>query len=525
MPRLVPLAAAAMLLAAFPAHAQWTVTPTLVVSETWTDNVNLTEDALAHSDLITQVSPGITVLKRGPRLTVDATAQLHGFAYLRDNDQRDLSEPGVIGQNFSTSNTQRSYRGNLRGEVLRELFFVEANASRGQQNISPFGPRAGNDMYSNRNRTEIDTWSVSPYLTHRFGSFASGVLRYTRDSVNGGDSLGFRNTGGDTLLATLSSGTGFRTVGWGATYLKEELDGALYGDSSTEKLIGNLRYRLNQRLSLLANAGYERYRYEGLGDGDQGANWSVGFAWSPSLRTSVQATLGRHFQGTTGTLSALHRSRHSTWNISYNDEVTTSRQQFLLPSTIDTAGLLNSMFATAYPDPLERQRIVAAYIAANGLPPSLTDSINYLSNRFMRQKSLRASAGYRKGLSNAVVLVYATDRSALSEQQSDSALLGSQQGRLNDNVRQHGLAASYTYRLSSRSNLTAGYDFSQSESRSGGYEDQQRMLRLGVSRRFGDLLAAVDLRRRTGNVGRFNSSNNGGTFTEHAMVATLSMKF
>jgi uncharacterized protein (PEP-CTERM system associated) len=523
-PRLAPLAVAAMLLAAFPAQAQWTVTPTLVVSETWTDNVNLTEDALAHSDLITRVSPGITVLKRGPRLTVDATAQLHAFSYLHDNDQRDLSGPGAIGQNFNTSNTRRSYRGNLNGEVLRDLFFVDASASRGQQSISPFGPRAGNDLYSNRNRTEIDTWSISPYLTHRFGSFALGVLRYTRDSVGGGDGLGFRNTGGDTLLASLTSGTGFRTVGWGVTYLKQELGGAAYGDSSTENLSGNLRYILNGRWSLLANAGYDRYRYEGLGDGDQGARWSVGFAWSPSLRTNVQATIGRHFYGTTGSLSALHRSRHSTWNISYDDAVTTSRQQFLLPSTIDTAGLLNSMFATAYPDPIERQRIVAAYIAANGLPPSLTDSINYLSNRFMRQKSLRASAGYRMGLSNAVVSVYATDRNALSEQQSDSPLLGSQQGRLNDNVRQHGLDASYTYRLSSRSNLTAGYDFSQSESRSGGYENRQRALRLGVSRRFGDLLAAADLRRRTGNVG-FNSSIDRGTFTEHAMVATLSMKF
>jgi uncharacterized protein (PEP-CTERM system associated) len=526
-PRLAPLAAAAMLLAACPAHAEWRVTPILLVSEIWTDNVNLTEDQFAHSDLITQVSPGITVANRSRRLTVDATAQLHGFAYLNDSDKRNLADPGVIGAADSASSTQRSYSGNLKGELLSDLFFVEATASRGQQSLSAFGPRTGNDLYSNRNRTDIDTWSISPYLTHRFGSFASGVLRYTRDSVDGGDAFGYNNTGGDTIQANLTSGAAFRTVGWGLTYVKQELGGAQYGDSTNENLAANLRYMLNSRWSLLANAGYDRYQYEGMGGGDQGANWSLGFAWSPSLRTNVQATLGRHFYGTTGTLSALHRSRHTSWNISYDDVVTTSREQFLMPSTLDTASLLNSMFATAYPDPAERQRIVAAYIQANGLPSSLTDSVNFLSNRFVRQKSLRASMAYTKGISSAVFSVYASNRNALSDQQSDSQLLGVGQSNLNDNVRQHGLDASYTYRLTSRSNLTAGYDLNKSDSRSGGFEDLQRTLRVGVSRRFGDLLATADLRRRTGNVGRFTTEagSTSGTYTEHAMVASLSMQF
>ena len=527
VPRLAPLAAAAMLLAAFPAHAELTVTPTLLVSEIWTDNVNLTEDESAYSDLITQVTSGITVLNRTRRLTVDATAQVHAFAYLHGDDRRDLADPDVVGRNVDTVNTRRSYRGSLRGEVLRDLFFVDATASRGQQNVSAFGPRVNNDVYSNRNRAEIDTWSISPYLMHRFGNAAQGMLRYTRDSVGGGDALGYRGTGGDSILASLSSGPGFRTVSWGVNYTRQELGAAAYGDSSNEKLSTNLRYIVSQRLSLLANAGYDRYRYEGLGGGDQGANWSLGFAWSPSLRTNLQMTLGRHFYGTTGTLSAVHRSRSTSWNISYDDVVTTSRQQFLLPSTVDTAGLLDSMFATAYPDPFERQRIVAAYIQANGLPPSLTDSVNYLSNRFMRQKALRASVAYRRGYSNAVLSLYATRRNALSSQESDSPLLGSARGSLNDNVQQQGFDASYTYRLSSRSNVTARYDVSKNESLSREYEDYQRTLRVGVTRTFGDLRAAVDLRRRTGNLGRWNAdgANAGGTFTEHAMVASVSMKF
>ncbi|WP_236422675.1 hypothetical protein, partial [Escherichia coli] len=92
-----------------------------------------------------------------------------------------------------------------------------------------------------------------------------------------------------------------------------------------------------------------------------------------------------------------------------------------------------------------------------------------------RQKRLQASMVYRKGRSSAVLSAHASDRSAISDQQSDSPLLGSQQGRYSDNVRQRGFEANYTYRLNSRSNLTARYDIDESESRDRGYKSTQRV--------------------------------------------------
>lgn len=520
---LAPIAAAALLLVSTSAQADWRVTPILTVREIWTDNVNLTDDALKHSDLITQVSPGLRFSNRTRRLTVDATAQLDAFHYLHDSNERGRSGGENIGNNFSPpASVQRSYRGNLRGEVARDLFFVDASASRGQQNISAFGPRAGNDTYTRNNRTDIESWSISPFLVKRFGSFASGQLRYTRDSVGGGDNIGFQRTGGDSVLASLSSGPAFTTVAWGVNYNKQDLQGGRYGDSARENLAANLRYILTPRLSLLANGGYDRYQYEGLGGGDEGANWSVGFLWTPSARTSVRAMAGRHFYGNTGNLNATHRSRHTSWSVTYDDSITTSRQQFLLPSTYDTAGLLDRMFATAYPDPVERARIVQAYIQSNGLPPSLSESINYLSNRFMRQKILRASTVYRKGRSTAVLSASISERNAISNQQSDSPLLGSQQGSFNDNVRQHGAEASYTYRLNTRARLTAGYSLDESESTTSSYRNYQRVLRVGLSRDFANSVGSIDVRRRSGDLGNRISA---GTFTENVVSASLSMKF
>lgn len=520
----VLLAAVSLLAAAFPAHADFRISPTLRLSETWTDNVNLTEDEFAHSELITQVAPGLTITNRSRRLVVDATAQLSAFEYLHDSDKRtrrgfalddEDAGPGV-------SKIQRSYRASLRGELARDLFFLDANATRGQQSISAFGPRITGDSYSTNNRADIETWSISPYLVRRFGSVASGQVRFTRDAVGGASYAGFNRTSGDTLQASLASGPAFRSVVWGLGYTDQDLEGARYGNSSTQNVNGNLRYILSRTWSVLANAGYDRYEYEGLGGGDQGANWSLGFAWTPSPRTTLQATAGRHFFGNTGSLLAVHRSRHTSWNLSYSDAITTSRQQFLLPSTIDTAGLLDGMFATAYPDPVVRAQVVQAYMQQNGLPPSLSDSINYLSNRFMRQKRLVASMVYRKGRSSAVLSGHLSDRNAISDQQSDSPLLGSQQGRYSDNVRQHGVEANYTYRLNTRANLTARYSLNESEARDRDYRSYQRVLQVGLSRRFGDMTGSLDLRRRSGDLGNRAST---GTFTENAISATVFKTF
>ena len=85
----------------------------------------------------------------------------------------------------------------------------------------------------------------------------------------------------------------------------------------------------------------------------------AGFAWEPSSRTSVSASIGERFFGRTYYLSASHRTRRTVWNISYDEAVTTTRSQFFLPAAIDTAALLDRLFTGVYPDPVQRKLAVA----------------------------------------------------------------------------------------------------------------------------------------------------------------------
>ena len=104
-------------------------------------------------------------------------------------------------------------------------------------------------------------------------------------------------------------------------------------------------------------------------------------------------TAGRRLGDETYSFQFSHRTRLSTWNVSYAEDVTTSREQFFVPATQSTAGALEQMFLSQYPDPVARQKAVQEFIARMGLPPSLGSPINFFSDRLFLQKRWLASAG------------------------------------------------------------------------------------------------------------------------------------
>jgi uncharacterized protein (PEP-CTERM system associated) len=292
--------------------------------------------------------------------------------------------------------------------------------------------------------------------------------------------------------------------------------------------MAGLRWKLARTISLTADTGYDRYEYEPLGGSDtSGKRWSAGFIWTPSTRTSLQASFGHRYFGKTGLLAFNQRTRNTVWTLDYTDEVSTTRSQFLLPASVDTASMLDRMFASQFPDPALRQQAVQAYIAAAGLPPSLAESINFLSNRYFREKRLQGAVVWRMSKSNLSLSAYRNERQALSQQQSDSALLGSQLSSLNDNVRQRGASASFNYNLSPRTSATAGLDATHSHSLTTGVDNSNRVARLMMNRRLGrDCNATLEVRHATGTLaqGSLALGNRNG-YHENAVVATLAVKY
>jgi len=505
VPCLKPLALAAALLVALPAQAQWKVTPSISLTETYSDNPTLSSDANKRAQWITELMPAIRVDGRNSRVQFSASASSSLYSYSEGRPS-----------NAHRNNTQYSAAGRLK--VVEDFFYVDARAGGGSRPISAFGPDdAGINRYTRENQTDLTNWSVSPYLVRRFGNFGAATLRYTHDSVNADESR-FGSSTSDGVTFDLISGRAWRDIGWNVHLMRQDVDMERFGETSSQNALLGVSYRLQRTFKLTATGGYDVYDYGDFGGRTSGASWSAGFGWYPSARTTVEMSAGRHFLGNTGSLLATHRSRHTVWRASYSDSVTSTRQQFTQGAQIDTASLLDGLFATNFPDPVARRQAIEAYMLEAGLPATMGEAVNFLTNRYFRQKVAQASFGYNMRRHAAVVTLFADDRIALSSSAVDSELLGSELFGLNDNVRQLGVNAAYSYRLNARSSATASLTATRNRSPNSVLELDQQSLRFGLSRRFSrNLTGNVELRHVRGERG-FNSVG----YKENAISATLS---
>jgi uncharacterized protein (PEP-CTERM system associated) len=486
-------------------RAEIKVTPSVTVQETWTDNVNQASSNQARSEFITEIAPGLSVVENTPRVKFSGSYQFHEYLYSDKNAS-------------NLHNNSSDLHSTLNARVIDDLLFLDATAARSLQAVSAFGPQVTGNPYNAANSTEISTWRVSPYVVQRIGTSANLIARYTKDSTQT-NVLGYGNTQGDEATVTLTS-AGNQRIGWSLSYDRQLLNDRFAGDSTTVMALAGLSWRVRPGFSLTSSVGYDDNDYHALGGRTRGRNWSVGFAYIPSDRTSLTMSVGRRYFGNSRALAALHRSRHTVWNLSYDEQVTTTRAQYMLPATVDTTSLLDNLFKSSIADPELRRQAVDAYIAATGLPPSLVNNINFLSNRYFLQKQFLASVGMRGARSALMLSAFDTRRTALSLQETDSQLLGNNQLNLYDNVRQRGLTASFSYRMSSHTDAIATAETSHADSLDTGVRQTNRSLRLGLHRQFlRKLQGAAELRHLTG------SYSYSQAYTENAISASLSMMF
>jgi uncharacterized protein (PEP-CTERM system associated) len=505
---LTPLALAAMLLSN-DCRADWKVQPVIQLRETYSDNVNNQSGDLGQASFVSESTPSLTVIGNGPRLKVNAKAEWSAYAYSK-------------GDIPNVQNSERRYAATARADVVDEFLYIDANANRSRRTVSPFGPITTN-TFSSLNSTEISMWSISPNVRHRFGSFAIATARVSRDSVESKPEVGFGNSLGTTRSADLVSGNAFVNAGWNLSYTHQDLETGRYGSTSSETWLAGARWKVQPHLNLTATTGYDKYNYSTtLGQTTQGRSWSTGFLWTPSTRTNVQASVGRRYFGKTAKLDASYRTPHSQWALTYDDAITTSRQQLMLPAAFDTASMLDHLFASLYPDPQTRQQIVQAYMASNGLPATLADNINYLSNRYQRNKQLQGAVTFRGAHSDLLLTVFKNERQAVSQQQTDSALVPPQLNALNNNSHQRGASAYFNYRLSSRTTAQASASINRVLSIDTGIVNNMRDVTIGMTRRLAPKIsAAVDVRHHDGRAG----ATINGNIRENAIAATLNVQY
>jgi uncharacterized protein (PEP-CTERM system associated) len=474
--------------------------PTLLLEQTYTDNVRLRPPGSEQSDWVTQIRPGVHVLGNGARVRFSAIYSAN-LLYRFNEETRDI-------RHFLDA------RGNA--ELVEKLFFVDANANITQQDISLLGPQAVSDVNVTGNRTNIRTLRVSPYLRQNFGSFAQAELRYTYGLVDTSAVTSFADSTSNRIDATMASGPAYKLFTWNLAYSKQHIDYDRARDVDTERITASGRRLITPTLGARATVGYEDNNFISAGPEPKGSFWSVGPEWTPTPRTLIAATTGRRFFGSTQTVEARHRTRLTNWSLNYSEDVTTQAQEAIAPTTMSTAHLLDTLLVPRFPDPILREQAAQAFIAQTGLPSTALVPLNFLTTAPFFVKRLRATFGIQ-GVRNTILANLFRE----SREATDIGVPGVGDFATSRDTKQTGGSVTWNRRMTAdvTSNVSIGY--TRNGFPSLGREDEIKYLRLSLRRQFQT--------RTFGSLTyhRIDSDSNqaGAGYTENAVTATLTMRF
>ncbi|HYD60382.1 MAG TPA: TIGR03016 family PEP-CTERM system-associated outer membrane protein [Noviherbaspirillum sp.] len=485
--------------------AEWKLTPGVDLKETYTDNVTLATFGNERSDFVTEITPNLSLNATGARMRFSADYAMRNFFY---------------GRSTKASNRHHHLNVMANAELVEDLFYLDGKASAAQQTISPFGPQTAGEGHLTNNQADVRTYSVSPYLRNRFGRSATAEVRYSRDAVSA-DTGGLSDSESDRVRISIQSGSDFRTLQWNVLYDDQKIHYDAADDVRTRQLSGSLRYALTSRFSLTATGGYEDNNYASIASKPEGDFWSLGAAWVPSERSSIAVSAGRRFFGNTLSVSAQHRTRMTVWSVGYQEEITTTRSQFLVPSAQDTAAFLNGLWTSSIPDQAAREETVRRFIREANLPSTVIVPVNGFTNRVFLQKSAHASLAIQGVRNTLMTSVFRVEREPQSSATSDISLTAGSAALLGDATRQEGISTAWHLRLSPRTNLTASAGYSEVRSAATRTRDDNVTYRLGLSRQMQQKIkGGVELRRL-----EKRSTQATGEFRENAVAAFLQISF
>ncbi len=261
----------------------WYIRPYLSMSEIFSDNLKLT-DVNKEAGFVTDISPGISINGISP--------------WSNSNINYRLQELYNAGGNDSFS-TKHQLQMDSLFQPVRNTFFIKTSSAITQQNLNSSLISTDN-ISGGGNRSDVKNFTIAPYLTPHFGQYATGLFKieYSKTTFDNNNTLNIPNIVSDTESFSkqfgLSSGSKFSHLRWNLNYSSNDQYRASGNDVLFEKYNANLRYFLSRKFNLFALGGYENNQFQSLSDISNGAFYTIGGQWSPSLWYSVEAGYGNN---------------------------------------------------------------------------------------------------------------------------------------------------------------------------------------------------------------------------------------
>jgi uncharacterized protein (PEP-CTERM system associated) len=292
------------------ALADWRLSPTVSTGLTLTDNRDFEPEK--ESDLILSLTPRFNLREVGGRSStaVDYSVSLQ---YAHRDTEVDLVHT------LNGTNTM---------ELIDSFLFVDSSAGVDQRVIDNSAGVPARNNQSGSNLSTVQRYTISPYVLHQFGSFATSESRLRAGYVTS-DSSELDSETEFEASQRLSSGRDFTSFTW---TLSAELEKTAGDDEDRE----TQTYRLDtstfisRQVTLLGGIGYERIKDASLNEEPKGIIWNAGLRLKPGPRLTMEATYGERFeQQNIGADVNYQITSRTTFNASYSQDLTTQQQLLL----------------------------------------------------------------------------------------------------------------------------------------------------------------------------------------------------
>lgn len=260
----------------FASAAEIRIVPSMNIEETYTDNV-LSSTTNEQSDLITTVSPSVSLRATGARNTINVTASLFRDFY-RDNSQ-------LEGDRVSLTGTGTS-------EIINNLLNVNSRISLSEERVSSSGSQTATDRVNGQNRTRVLNYNISPQIRLRLDNLTDFSTSYTFNQVRffetaQGTDAGIADSTNHSVSANISRRAGRFVFGASASGSI-----ALEGGTRTSEqrsYSANAEYSFSRQFAIVSSVGQDEFDDNNVDNGDSGGVfWSGGLRWTPSSRTNLR---------------------------------------------------------------------------------------------------------------------------------------------------------------------------------------------------------------------------------------------
>jgi uncharacterized protein (PEP-CTERM system associated) len=221
--------------------------------------------------------------------------------------------------------------------------------------------------------------------------------------------------------------------------------------------------------------------------------------------------MGQRFFGDAYLLDIAHRTRLLSLRAGYSQDVTTTRTEFFTGGNRGAAGYLDPLYCTKSADPEACKQDLNSVVSTRGLPLDTDGPVNFFSAAPFLQERFQVSVAMQ-GVRNVFIAAVFVD--ARKDLPGFSLLV-------DNNVDQNGINFAWNLPMGARTfwNLNATYGLNKF--RDTGREDNVTTFDVGVTRQFQQRLnGSVNYRGQ-----QRDSSDSFSSYTEHALRATLGMRF